>query len=230
MKRFFHAELEEFRSTIVLMGELAMESVRGSLQALREVDPVRAEAVIKGDNRLDQLEKVIDAEALRYITLRAPVASELRLLTVGMKAGHDLERVGDEATNMAKKVRKMAGQPPPTDFGHIPEMAEIALGMLRDSLDAFLEADMERAYPVIARDKQVDDLNRANFDAFASRIAADPTQVHPGLLLISISKSIERVADHATNIAEEVVYLLSGEDLRHSKKLKKIKRGILPEG
>lgn len=226
MKRFFHFELEEFRSNIVLMGELAIESVRGSLLALQESDPVRAEAIMAADDRIDELEKLIDAEALRYISLRAPVASELRLLTVGMKVGHDLERVGDEATSMAKRVRRLAGQPPPKDLGHIIHMTELAIGMLRDALHSFLEGDADRALTIVARDREVDDLNRANFDDFARLIAADPSQVKPGLELIWFSKSAERVADHATNIAEEVVYLLRGEDLRHSSLLKDLKRGV----
>jgi len=227
MKRFFHTELEEFRSTVLLMGEMAIESVRGSLAALAEFDPAKAEAVIRADDRIDQLEKQIDAEALRYISLRAPVASELRLLSVGMKVGHDLERVGDEATNMAKRVRRLAGHPPATDLGHIPEMGEISIGMLRDALHAFLEGDADRALSIVARDQRVDTLNRANFDAFAQRIADDRSQVQAGLELIWFSKSMERVADHATNIAEEVVYLLRGEDLRHSPLLKEIKRGAV---
>lgn len=224
MKRFFHQELEEFRSNLVLMGEKCIEIVQLALRALVEHDPALAAEVLRRDDAIDQLEKLIDAEAVRYISLRAPVAGELRLLMVGMKAGHDLERVGDEASSIAKRAKRLTQQVPVNDLRHIPVMATLALEMLRDAIHAFLEGDGERAKSILRRDRDVDDLNRQNFAAFSETMTRQPDKVGAYVELMWVSKSLERVADHATNIAEEVLYLLSGEDIRHTTTIKDLRR------
>lgn len=221
MKRFFDSELETLRSHLIQMGEKAVEQVRLAVRAVVENEPDLARQVRAGDDVLDRLEVLIDEEGVRYMSLRNPIATDLRLVVVGMKAGHDLERVGDEANNIAKRAIRLAGEPPVKPFVDLPRMSEIALTMLRDALDCFLHHDNDKALAVIRRDKEVDDLNKQIYRELSSYMVEKPDTISRALELMFISKSIERIADHATNIAEEMVYLAKGEDIRHNDELKK---------
>ena len=221
MKRFFDAELETFRSQLILMGETAIEQVRTAIQALVEAKTGLAEQVIAADDRLDRLEVEIDNEAVRYMNLRAPIASELRLVIVGMKASHDLERVGDEATSIAKRAIKLSAEPPLKPYIDIPRMVSMALEMLRDALDCFLQIDEAKAVAVCKRDAEVDNLNRQLYRELTSFMIERPETISRAIELMFISKSIERIADHATNIAEEMIYLSQGKDVRHTEEVKK---------
>ncbi len=223
MKRFFHSELEQFRSNLLLMGERCIEIVRLSTRALLEGNVDFAKAVLTKDDAIDELEVMIDAEAIRYISMRAPVAKDLRLLTVGMKAAHDLERVGDEATSIARRTLKLDAALPVKDFLGIPAMTQITLEMLRDSIDSFIEGEADKALAIPLRDKEVDRLNKQNYETLARLITQDTARINSYLDLMFISKSIERVADHASNISEEVVYLYKAEDIRHSSLVKEAK-------
>lgn len=220
MKRFYDAELENFRSNLLQMGERAMEQTRLAVRALTEANLQLADQVIANDDTLDQLEVKIDEEAVRYMTLRGPVASELRLVIVGMKASHDLERVGDEATSIARRARKLAIEPRLELYTDIPRMANIALEMLRDALDCFVHDDEQKAIAVCRRDAEVDNINRLVYRRLTSFMIEKPEVIARSLELMFISKSIERIADHATNIAEEMIYLIKGKDVRHSEELK----------
>jgi phosphate transport system protein len=221
MKRFFDAELETFRSQLILMGETAIEQVRSAIQALVEANTSLADQVIVADDKLDRLEVEIDNEAVRYMNLRAPIASELRLVIVGMKASHDLERVGDEATSIAKRAIKLGAEPPLKPYIDIPRMATMALEMLRDALDCFLQVDEAKAVAVCKRDAEVDNLNRQLYRELTSFMIERPETISRAIELMFISKSIERIADHATNIAEEMIYLSQGKDVRHTDEVKK---------
>jgi len=221
MKRFFDAELETFRSQLILMGETAIEQVRTAIRALVEASPGLAGQVIAADEKLDQLEIKIDDEAVRYMNLRAPIASELRLVIVGMKASHDLERVGDEATSIAKRAIKLSAEPPLKPYIDLPRMATMALEMLRDALDCFLQVDEAKAVAVCKRDAEVDDLNRQLYRELTSYMIEKPETISRAIELMFISKSIERIADHATNIAEEMIYLSHGKDVRHTEEVRK---------
>ena len=221
MKRFFDAELESFRSHLILMGEKSMEQVRRALQALVDRDISLADQVIAADDEIDKLEVGIDDYAIRYMNLRAPIATELRLVIVGMKASHDLERVGDEATNIARRAVKLSAEPPLKPYVDIPRMAEIAVEMLRDSLDCFLNGDAQKALAVVQRDNEVDAINKQLYRELSSYMIENPETISRALELMFISKSIERIADHATNIAEEMVFLMQAKDIRHSEELKK---------
>lgn len=216
MKRFFDAELESFRSNLLQMGDRSIELVRQSMRALMESDLSLAEKVIQADDEIDRLEVQIDDEAIRYMTLRGPVASELRLIIVGMKASHDLERVGDEATNIARRARRLAIEPKLELYSDFPRMTNIALEMLRDALDGFVQEDEQKAISVVRRDSEVDNLNRLVYRRLTSYMIENPDTIARALELMFISKSIERIADHATNIAEEMVFLSKGKDIRHS--------------
>lgn len=225
MKRFFDSELETFRSHLLIMAEKSMEQVRLSLRALVEANIALADQVIAGDDEIDKLEVSIDDEAIRYMGLRAPVATELRLVIVGMKASHDLERVGDEATSIAKRAVKLAAEPPLKPYVDIPRMANIALEMLRDAMDCFLQADTDKAMAVIRRDAEVDLINKQLYRELTSFMIERPGTISRALELMFISKSLERIADHATNIAEEMVFLAQARDIRHLEALKKISNG-----
>jgi phosphate transport system protein len=203
------------------MGERAIEAVHLAARALVEEDVELCNEVLALDDAIDELELIIDNESIRYISLRSPVATELRLLTTGMKFGGDLERVGDEACTIAKRAKKLMNQPPIGNLFHISEMARLGLDMLRDSIRCFLEEDVETARQIPMRDKEVDRLNKANFAEITVAITQNPEQAGKLLDLIFISKSIERIADHATNLAEEVVYLYSGKDVRHTEETKR---------
>ncbi len=225
MKRFFDSELESFRSNLMLMGQTSIRQVRDALKALVEADVALADRVIAADDELDQLEIQIDNEAIRYMNLRSPIATELRLVIVGMKASHDLERVGDEATSIAKRAVKLAAEPPLKPYVDIPRMASIALEMLQDALDCFLNGDTEKAVSVVRRDSEVDAINKQLYRELSSYMIERPQSISRALELMFISKSIERIADHATNIAEEMVFLAQARDIRHSEELKKSDSG-----
>jgi phosphate transport system protein len=221
MKRFFDTELETFRSDLLRMGEVAIRQVRDALHALVTGDTALAERVIAADDELDDLEKRIDTEAIRYMNLRSPIATELRLVIVGMKASHDLERVGDEATNICKRALRLSAEPPLKPYVDIPRMAATAIEMLRDALDCFIHADREKAIAVVKRDKEVDAINKQLYRELSSYMVEQPGTITRALELMFISKSIERIADHATNIAEEMVFLSDAQDIRHDQALKK---------
>lgn len=226
MKRFFDSELETFRSHLILMGATAIEQVRNAIKALVDGDVGQADRVIAADDQLDDLEIKIDDEAMRYMNLRAPIATELRLVIVGMKASHDLERVGDEATGIAKRAVRLAGEPPLKPYVDIPRMAAMATDMLRDALDCFLNGDAEKAATVIQRDPEVDSINKQLYRELTSFMVERPETISRAIELMFISKSLERIADHATNIAEEMIYLFKAKDVRHDLALKKGETGL----
>lgn len=221
LKRFYEEELETLRTHLIQMGEVAVRQVERVMRALVEGKAELAQAVIEDDDQLDRLEVLIDDEAVRYMNMRAPIASDLRLLVVGMKAGHDLERVGDEASNIAKRVLRLIGEPPLAAQAELPRMAGMAVSMLREALDCFLQGDAQKALGVCHSDAEVDLLNKQLYRDLSAMMMTEPAVANRALELIFISKSLERIADHATNIAEEMIYLAKGEDVRHTEQVKK---------
>jgi phosphate transport system protein len=212
MKRYFHNELEDLRRKIVLIGEKAHEAANLATRGFTSSDLELTIKAIEMDDAIDELEVQIDREAVRYITLRSPVSSDVRLLFVAIKASHDLERVGDEAHSIAKKTKSILTRDGRIEnTANIEEMAQLAFAMMRDAITCLVEEDLDKAQGIIARDKEVDRLHKANFKSLSSAMnqgdAANATQVET----ILISKSIERIGDHAKNLAEEVIYLLTGE-------------------
>jgi phosphate transport system protein len=212
MKRFFHAELEDFRELIVLMGQRAADHVWLAVEALEERDAEKARRVIADDDRIDVLEERINSEVIRYISLRAPVATELRLLTLGMKAAFDLERVGDEATTIAKQARELAVLAHPLDLLDIPEMTNVALRMLREALQSFLNEDVAMAESIRLKDRSIDSMHLNNRLMLQKRMDACESPLDDVFPLIIISKAIERVGDHAKNLAEQVIQLHRGRE------------------
>ncbi len=216
MKRSFDRELDTLRSHLIAMGDKAVRQVEMAVRSLVTHDQDLARQVRDGDDELDRLEVEIDREAIRFMTLRSPVAHDLRLVVVGMKASHDLERVGDEANNIAKRVDKvLAKEPPLKDYIDIPRMGALAVSMLRRALESFLDSDVPKALSICQSDKEMDKLNKQLYRELTGYILENPANTTRAIELMFVSKSLERIADHATNIAEEVVYLQKGEDIRH---------------
>ena len=200
------------------MGGLAEAAVTNAVKALVNRDDDLARKVKEDDNLLDQLEIDMDEMGIALIALKAPLASDLRLITVAMKISADLERVGDEATTIARRALELSQEPQLKPYVDIPRMAELGLSMLKDGLDAFVNGTVAQALAVIPRDKEVDAINKQLHRELVSYMIERPPTITRCLNLMVISKSLERIADHATNIAEEVVYLYEGRDIRHSGK------------
>lgn len=221
MKRFFHKELQTLRDHISFMGEKTLALLSTVRKALSEKDPSLITNLRYSDDVIDELEIAIDSEASRYLSLRAPVASDLRLVTVGMKISHELERAADEATSIGRRVDKLLKKTsPPEASASIEDMGRDVHSMLSDAIRCLLTEDALKAVTICHRDKEVDLLHHSTIKTLTQYIMKHPKQSQYGIEFMFISKSLERIADHATNIAEEVIFLHSGEDLRHTAALK----------
>jgi phosphate transport system protein len=214
MQSHFQKDLAELKEKLLTMASLAGNSVRNSIKALVDRDDDLARQVQEDDNKLDQLEVEIDEQAIILLS-HAPLASDLRFITMAMKISHALERVGDEATTISRRSLELSQEPQLKPYVDIPRMAGIALDMLRACIHAFVEGNAQEARDVIPRDKEVDAINKQLHRELASYMVEKPNTITRCLHLMTISKSIERIADHATNIAEEVVYVQEGRDIRH---------------
>ena len=213
----FQREIADLKERLLLMASHATSAVNKSVKALIERDDDLARTVIAGDRILDQFEVELDEMAITLLS-KAPLASDLRLIAVAMKASYDLERVGDEATTIARRSLELSHEPQLKPYIDIPRMATMAMEMLKAALDAFVNRNSEKARAVIPRDKEVDLLNKQLHRELASYMVEKPSTISRCLNLMVISKSIERIADHATNVAEEVVFLYEGRDIRHTGK------------
>jgi len=213
----FDQELAALKEKLLTMASKAEAAVNNAIKALVDRDDDLARSVKEEDNALDQLEIEVDEVAIGLLS-KAPLASDLRLITVAMKISHDLERVGDEATTISRRAVELSQEPQLKPYIDIPRMAKMALEMLDHALDAFVNANPEKARAVIPRDKEVDALNRQLHRELSSYMVERPTTITRCLNLMVISKSLERIADHATNVAEEVVYLYEAKDIRHTGK------------
>ena len=213
--RHFHQELHSLRSLLLEMSGLAEEQVRQAIRAIIDQDSALAQTVVKGDARVDDLELRIDRMAHELLALQQPLASDLRSITMTMKISNDLERVGDHAVNIAQTVEYLTDLQP---FGRIPEvleMARLALGMLSDVLDAFIRQDPEAAREICTRDDRVDHLYNSMFRILLTHMMEDPRRIGSSMSILLISKNLERIADLATNVAEDVVFLVEGKSIRH---------------
>jgi phosphate transport system protein len=217
--RHFHEELAQLKSRLLEMSSLAEDLVRAASEALFERDLAKAEAVILGDRELDALEVEIDDASISLLALQQPLARDLRLITMAMKIANDLERVGDHAVNIAQAVRHLVEQPPIARFPEIDEMARLAREMLSDALDAFVRGDAEGALEVCRRDDRVDSLHESLFRILLTHMMEDPRRIGPALSLVLVSRNLERIADLATNVAEDVVFLVEGRSIKHANRL-----------
>ena len=211
----FEQELTTLKEKLLTMAGRAESAVSQAIKAVVERDDDLARKVKEDDSAIDSFEVEIDDIAI-HLLAKAPLASDLRLITVAMKISHDLERVGDEATTISRRSLELSKEPPLKSYVDIPRMANIALSMLREGLEAFVNRRPEQARAVIPRDKEVDQLNKQLHRELAGFMVESPDTIARCLNLMVISKSLERIADHATNIAEEVVFLHEAKDIRHT--------------
>jgi phosphate transport system protein len=217
MENPFELGLEALRQRLLLMASRSETAVNDAVQALMQRNYDLAIHVRQDDNLIDQCEVEIDEMAIQLLT-KAPLATNLRLITVAMKISQNLERIGDEATKIAKRARDLAQEPPVKINLDLPHMASLALTMVKDALDAFVQRDSAAARAIIPRDKEVDAINKAMHNLLSQHMAENPATIGRCLHWIVAAKSLERIADHAKNIAEEVVYLCEAQDIRHTLK------------
>jgi phosphate transport system protein len=217
MQRFFHDELRQLRDDLILMGERSLDMTRLVLRAVETGDDSLALQVRGMDDRVDELEKRVDREIMRYLTLFGPMGSDVRLLLAARDIGHDIERIADEASVIAKRAMVISERGPLKNLLHVPTEGIIACEVLRLALDSFIEGDIAKARLVLERDAEIDALNRKNYEELFGK-AGDTTKVSASHVeLIFISKALERIGDHSKNVAEQVIFLLSGEDVRHAR-------------
>jgi phosphate transport system protein len=217
MERHFDQDLAELKEKLLTMASHAEKAVNDSVNALVNRDLDLALRVKANDEVLDRFEIEIDETAITLLA-KAPLATDLRLVTVAMKISQNLERAGDEATKIAKRARDLAKEPPLKLALELPRMAGLALGLLKAALDAFVNRDPAAARALIPRDKEVDQLHKQMQQQLIVHMKEHPDNIARCLHFLVAAKSLERIADHATNIAEEVVYLYEAQDIRHTAK------------
>lgn len=220
MSVHFSQELDDLKNRLLTMAGHAENAVKRALQAYTHRNDDLARRVKEDDTILDDYEVELDELSINLLA-KAPLACELRLITVAMKICHDLERVGDEATTIARRAIELNAEPELKIEVDLPQMAGMGLQMLKDALNTFVQGDPVAARSIIPRDKKVDSLNKQLQRELASYMVERPATISRCLHLMTISKSLERIGDHATNIAEEVVYLFEGEDIRHNPAIKR---------
>ena len=213
--RHFQEELEALQGRLLEMGGLAEERVRAAVHALVTRDAATIDKVLRGDEPINQLHIEIDNRCFTLLALHQPMATDLRAIVASVKINTDLERVGDLAVNIAEAARRYAGHPPVKKLIDIPHMGDIAQAMLRDALDSFVRRDTRLAHQVLNEDDRLDGLKTQVFRELLTYMLDDPTTVEPSLDLILVSRHLERIGDHATNIAEDVIFMVSALDVRH---------------
>jgi len=214
-RHHFETELQQLKNQLLTMGALVEERVHQAVHALVHRREEEAERVIAADKEINDLQIDIDDRALRLLATQTPLAVDLRLITSTMKINANLERIGDQAVNVAENVLKLLPHPPLKPLIDIPRMAEIAKKMTRDALDAFVNKDPDLARDVLRRDDEVDLLKDQIFRELLTYMMADPGTIGRALSLILVSRNLERIADHATNIAEDVIFIAEARDVRH---------------
>ena len=215
LARHFQEELEQLKARLLEMGGLAEEQVRLAVKGLVERDREVADRAMTGDAALDALHIEIDRRSFTLLALHQPMAVDLRTIVAAVKINTDLERVGDLAVNIAEAAQRYIDRPPVKKLIDIPRMAGIAQAMLRDALDAFVRRDLELAQHVLDEDDTLDELKTQIFRELIASMLQDPSTIEPALDVILISRHLERIGDHATNIAEDVIFLVSARDVRH---------------
>ncbi len=215
MERHFDEELGELRQKILRMGALVEEQIQEAMKALVDRDEALARRVIENDRRVNTLDVEIDEACLELLALYQPAARDLRFITTAMKISTDLERMSDLAENICERAIELNEEPQLKPYIDIPRMAEMALKMVWEALDAFVKGDALLARKVLKDDDAVDELTKQLFRELLSFMLENPKTIARAIRLSFISKYIERIADHATNIAELVVYLVEGKIIRH---------------
>jgi phosphate transport system protein len=216
MQRHFHEELDGLKQTLLAMGALVEDQIRRVMRALIERDDALAQNVIERDREVNGYDVEVDEKCVELLALHQPTAGDLRFLTTAMKIVTDLERIGDQAVNIAQRVRELNVEPQLKPYIDLPRMAELAQAMVKESLDAFVARDTALARRVCGEDAAVDALNHQIFRELLTFMMEDPKTIPRAIRLILISRFLERVADHATNIAEMVIFMVDSKMVRHT--------------
>jgi len=217
MQRHFDEELKGLREKLYEMGLSVEASIDKAMRSLFERDSKLAKEVRIDDKKIDDLELEIDAECLRLLALRQPAAFDLRLISMTMRAIHDLERMGDQAVNITDKSVLLNQETPLKPLDDLSKMSEIAKSMVRSALESFIEGNVEKAKLVLKIDDELDQLNYSVYSELSDIMRKKSDTIDRGLNLIMVSHNLERLGDLATNIAEDVIYLIEGIDIRHHK-------------
>lgn len=213
----FDTELRALKHQLLSMGAIVESHIERATRAMVERDAELAKSVIDNDRLVNQRELTIDEQCIRMLALRQPAASDLRFIAAVLKINVDLERIGDIAVNMAERALALCDEPPLAPSVDLAKMAELSLTMLRDALDAFVNGDTVKAERVLASDDAIDKLLVVAFETLRAEMMRDPKSVNRALATIFFAKHLERLADHATNVAEMVVFFVRGQDVRHAK-------------
>ncbi len=216
MPRHFHEELDALRQTLLAMGGLVEDQIRRAMRSLLERDDALAQEVIDRDRQVNTYDVEVDEQCVEMLALQQPAASDLRFITTAMKIVTDLERIGDQAVNIAQRVLELNRDPQLKPYIDLPRMADRAQRMVKESLDAFVAGDTALARQVCGEDAEVDALKEQIFRELLTFMMEDPRAIPRAIRIILISRFLERVADHATNIAEMVIYLVEGKMVRHT--------------
>jgi phosphate transport system protein len=215
VQRHFDVELQGLKEDLLEMGGRVEAIIQKSVEALKRRDRRLADEVFSDDKAIDRLEITIDDRCVSLLALRQPLAVDLRFITAALIINNDLERVGDHAVNIAQSAERLADEPPLKPLVDIPRMAELAAGMLREALDSFVRRDAATARRLVRRDDEVDNLNRQVFRELISFMIEDPRTITRAMELILVARNLERVADLATNVAEEVVFIAEARIIKH---------------
>ncbi len=208
-------ELEHLKETLLKMAALVEAAIKGSVESLVERDSELARRVIEEDHKINTYDVHIDEEGVRLLALKQPMGKDLRFITTAMKITTDLERIADNAVNIAERALELNREPLLKPYIDIPRMSRIAQGMVRDTINAFVNEDVKLAKDVIMRDDSIDDLNELVWNELVLIMTRDSSTVTRAVKITYVSKYLERIADHATNIAEEVIYMVEGKIIRH---------------
>jgi phosphate transport system protein len=216
MQRHFHEELDAVKQTLLAMGGLVEDQIRRVMTALLERDSALAQEVIDGDRQVNAYDVEVDEKCVELLALYQPTAGDLRFITTAMKIVTDLERIGDQAVNIAQRALELNQEPQLKPYIDLPRMADRAQRMVKESLDAFVARDTELARRVCGADAEVDGLKEQIFRELLTFMMEDARTIPRAIRLILISRFLERVADHATNIAEMVIYMVESKMVRHT--------------
>lgn len=215
METHFQKELEELKGNLLKMATLVEDAIRSAVQSLVKRDPKLAQRTLEGEDQINTLEIAIDDYCIKLLALRQPIAVDLRFITSAMKIVTDLERMGDEAVNIAERAVTLNQESQLKPYIDIPRMAEIAQSMVRDVLEAFVNRDPKLARSVCERDDLVDGLNDQVFRELLTYMISDPATITRAVHLLIVSRCLERIADHATNIAEDVIFMVDAMVIKH---------------
>jgi phosphate transport system protein len=216
MERHFERDLDELKERLLWMGSLAERAVHQAVHAVFDADENLAHAVLNEENTINELQIEVDDRVVQLLALQQLMAADLRFVLAIARINNDLERIGDQAVNIAQSAQRIVRHPRVKPYVDLPRMGELAEKMMRDSLDSLVRRDVDLARSVLSRDDQVDQLRDQIFRELLTYMMGDSSVVYPAFELILVAKNLERIADHATNIAEDVIYMVAGSDVRHS--------------